>query len=208
MANLATAFGGRPVRYVSNEPYNGAANLYYSAGASALYVGDPVVVDGSSNSAQYFDNAPGTLPTVVLATAGVAGTGTALTGFVIGFYAEDFSSKTYGVNSAVRGVWVADDPRLVFEIADDGLNALPYTAVQGTGILNLTAFTGSTATGLSGATLSTAGFPINTATSTYFGLDQLKVLRLSQRSNNALGLNAVWDCMIVRHTNSNIALGY
>ena len=208
MANLATAFGGRAVRHVSGQPYNAGGNLYYSTGASALYVGDPVVVNGSSNSVQYYDNAPGTLPTVVLATAGVAGTGTALTGFIVGFYPEDTASKTYGVNGAARGVYVADDPGLVFEIADDGLTALPYTAVQGTGILNLTAFSGSAATGYSGATLSTVNFPLNTATSSYFGLDQLKVLNLSQRSNNALGLNAVWDCMIVRHTNSNIALGY
>lgn len=208
MANLAAAFGGRPVRYVSNQPYNGAANLYYSTGASALYVGDPVVVNGDANSAQYFDNAPGTMPTVVLATAGIAGTGTALTGFIVGFYAEDSASKSYGVASAARGVWVADDPSLIFEIADDGVTASTYAWAQGTGIINLSTYSGSTATGLSGCTISSTNFPLNTATSTYFGLDQLKVLRLSQRSNNAVGANAIWDCMIVRHTNSNIALGY
>ena len=208
MANLAAAFGGRPVRYVSNAPYNGAANLYYSTGASALYVGDPVVVNGSSNQAAYYGSPAGSLPSVVLATAGIAGTGTPLTGFVVGFFGEDSASKSYGVNGAARGVLVADDPSLVFEIMDDGVTALDYTAVQGTGILNLSTYSGSTATGYSGATLSTTSFPLNTATSSYFGLDQLKVLRLATRSNNAVGANAVWDCMIVRHTNSNIALGY
>lgn len=190
MANVSAAFGARPVRHRSGAPYSGGCRLYYSAGASALYLGDPVIVtNAGGNSSTYFNHVAGSLPTVALATAGA---GNAITGFIVGFFPETAQSAVYGVNGATRGVYVADDPDLVFEIQDDGVSASTVTFASESGNLNLSAFSGNTNTGRSGATLN--------STMTNGATDQLKVIGLAERANNAVGKFAVWEVVINNHT--------
>ncbi len=52
MPNADTPFGLRPVKYRSGAPYNGAANVYTTASGdgTAIYVGDPVVLSGTSQT--------------------------------------------------------------------------------------------------------------------------------------------------------------
>jgi len=52
MANTDAPFGLRPIRHRNGAPYNGAFNHYYVASsyATALFVGDPVVKTGTSNT--------------------------------------------------------------------------------------------------------------------------------------------------------------
>ena len=196
MANNNAPFGARPVRHKSGAPWNGQQNLYYYTGSNTLYIGDPVIVKGSANTTPYYGSPAGSLPTVDLTTAG---DGYFLTGFITGFFAEDFSSKAYGVASATRGVFVADDPELVFEIQDDGLVTSTVAFVAAAG--NLVAGSGgSTYTNLSSLMLSST--TATTATS------QVKILRLSTRSNNALGQYAVWEVMINNHTQVAGTIGY
>lgn len=194
MANLNAPFGLRPVRHKSGAPYNGACNLYYSTGATALYIGDPVTILGASNQTTYYGSPAGSLPTVGIATAG-AGTGAQrLGGVIVGFFPEQATSTVYAAASVGRGVFVADDPDLIFEVQDDGVIASDYTFVGSGG--NLVAGDGgSTATGRSSWQLSTT-----VATSV---TDQVKFLRISTRPNNALGAYCVWDVMINNHMLAN-----
>ena len=80
MANNDTPFGLRPLRHRNGAPYNGAANPYYipSSYATALFIGDPVIITGTSNTSAVKvpgvgDFAPGTLPEINKAGAGSGG---------------------------------------------------------------------------------------------------------------------------------------
>ena len=211
--NAAAPFGLRPLRHKYGAPYNGAARLYYvpATDTQALYIGDPVTASqtygGSitagtglgSNAAAYYGNFPGTLPTVSLATAG---DGKPILGVVVGFFAEQAASTVYRAASTARGVWVVDDPDMEYTIMDDGVATLNIGAGAGSGgyalldngNLNLSTYSGSTATGLSGATLST------TLSTSGASTGQLKILGLYQAvKNNANTPNAVWRVAINNH---------
>lgn len=204
MANPNAPFGGRPVRHRSGAPYNGAARLYYvPASLAAMYIGDFVALAGSANTAEYYGNAPGTLPTLSIATSGTAvGTAdtTVLVGCVVGFFAEQATSPVYNPASTARGVWVADDPELVFEIRDDGVAVLAATDVGGNYAINVATQSPSTATGHSGHTMGTTNDVTNLGA-------QLKMLGLSKRHGNALGQYAVWDVTINNHARGGRVLG-
>ena len=195
MGNNNAPFGGRALRHRSSGYYAGQGQLYYYTGSNTLYIGDPVILTGAANTVAYQGNIPGSLPTVDLTTAG---DGYAITGFISSFFPEDFSSKAYGVASAARGVYVSDDPELVFEIQDDGLVTSTATFVGANGNL-VAGGGGSVYTNLSSWMLSST--TATTATS------QVKILRLSKRANNALGQYAVWEVMINKHTQSSGTLG-
>lgn len=202
MANNSAAFGLRPIRHKAGAPYSGAARLYfYPSGQSAnLFIGDPVIVISAGAFASPYFYGPtavggatpivaGALPEVALATAGA---GNAITGVVVGFFPEQATSNVYGLGSTNRAVWVADDPELLFEIQDDGVSASTAAWPSQSSNLNLSTFTGSTITARSGATIN--------STLTNGATDQLKIISLSERANNAVGKFAVWEVMINNHT--------
>jgi len=63
MANIDAPFGLRPLRHRNGAPYNGAVNPYYIAGdVAALFIGDPVVKTGESNTAAITVPAAGISP--------------------------------------------------------------------------------------------------------------------------------------------------
>lgn len=193
MANKDTPFGLVPVRHANGAPYNGAYTEYYvpATYGTALGVGDPVVITGTSNTAAYAGNAPGTLPEINKATA--AG-GSYITGAVVGFnLLSDDLSKTYNAASTERIVYVADDPELVFEIQEDGLGtALDATAVGLNADLVYT-HSLSTTSGKSGAEL-------DRSTANTTNTLQLKIRKLVNRVDNVLGDNAKWEVIINLHT--------
>jgi hypothetical protein len=205
MANTNSAFGARPVRHRSGAPYSGSATLYYvPASLAAMYIGDFVYLAGSSNSVEYYGNPIGSLQTVGIATSGYAvtsGASTVLVGAVVGFFAEQATSTVYNPASTARGVWVADDPELVFEIQDSGVATLAYTDVGSSFAIDVSTNSGSTATGRSGHTMGT------TADSTNAGV-QLHMLGLSKRPKNSVGQYAVWDVMINNHAYGTRILGF
>jgi len=164
MANIDSPFGLRPVRYRSGAPYNGAANPYFikSDYATALYIGDPVVITGTSNTARVtypgLGSAEiGTLREINKVTAGDSNSDAERqTGVIVGFYPSPAAGldKQYNPASTERVALVADDPNLVFEIQADG--AIP-AASMGLNAIFIYTHAGSTATGLSGAELDTTG---------------------------------------------------
>jgi len=152
MAYADASFGFIPVRHKNGAPYNGSVTAYWvdSSDATALYIGDPVILDGTANTAEIKRAGggvfpPGTLPGVTRATAGATNL---VTGVVMGVMASTNDSITYSAASTEDVVWVADDPDLVFEVQADA-----SFAIANVGLASNILFThaGSAITGRSGA---------------------------------------------------------
>lgn len=201
MANVDAPFGLRPIRHKSGAPYNGACERYVAASgyATDLFVGDPVVITGNSNSTAVRGYQPGTLSEVEKATAG---DGNAITGVIVGFEPVDgFDSPIYGPASTQRILLVADDPDLVFLIQDDGAAALTADSVGLNAVLIYT-HSGNTTTGRSGVELDTNSDPPAADAS-----NQLFIQRLYNVPDNELAVHAKWEVTINQHTKASGALG-
>lgn len=145
MANVNSAFGLRPVRYLGGAPYNGACNTYVGLANynQNLFIGDPVVVTGVSVAG----TSGGSYPVVNLATAGATNQ---ITGVIVGFGpTPNVVATGYGAANTLREIYVADDPNLLFEIQEDSDGNAVELAENGLNA-NLIAGAGSTYTKRSG----------------------------------------------------------
>lgn len=202
MANADTPFGLIPIK---NAPFNEIPKNYYyipSSYATALFIGDPVVKTGTSNTVavttagRLFN--PGSLPEINKATAGDTNK---ITGVIIGFLANPSDlSKNYNPASTERIAIVADSPLQEFEIQEESAGSPLAATSVGLNANLVYAESGSTATGLSGAELDTT----TPATDATF---QLKILRLVDAPENAIGQHAKWRVKINNHTEANIVAG-
>ena len=182
MPNTSKIRGFIPVKHVSGAPYNGQANIYAvdAADATALFVGDPVKLDGGANAAGE--------PTVNKAVAGAS-----VLGVVVGVVTPKLDPVTgamssggitldtpqYRAASTAAYVLVADAPDLVYEVeAVTGANA-PYSFLAADVGLNadLATVAGSTVTGTSAAAL-------NMATKATTATLQFKILGAVPRVDN------------------------
>lgn len=152
MAYNDASFGFTPVRHRNGAPYNGAGRWYWvdSSDSTALFIGDPVIIDGTSNTALIAvpgagSFKPGTLPGVTRATAGATNR---VTGVVVGVGADTRDSLVYRAASTERLVFVADNPDLIFRVQAD--DAIATTAV-GLNTNILFTHAGNTYSGRSGA---------------------------------------------------------
>jgi hypothetical protein len=198
MANIDSPFGLKPLRHKSGAPYNGAVNPYYipSSYGTALYVGDPVVKTGTSNTAAV--KVPGagsfnigTMPEINKATAGDAN---AVTGVIVGFTALPSDlNKNYNPASTERVAWVCDDPDIIFEIQADG--AVP-AASMGLNAVFIYTHSGSTSTGLSGVELdTTSDVPAADAS------NQMIIIRAANREDNDTTItHAKVEVLLNNHT--------
>lgn len=205
MANTNAPFGLRPIRHKSGAPYNGANNPYYlpSSYATAMFIGDPVIRTGTSNTAEVTvpgggNFGIGTLPEINKATAG---DGNRITGVIVGFSPLPTNlGAQYNPASTERVAYVCDDPDVVFEIQADG--AIPAASVSLNAVLIYTQ-SGSTTTGLSGVELdTTSDVPAADAS------NQLLILRAVNRADNDTTLTrAKVEVMINQHTESQGTVG-
>lgn len=201
MANVDSRFGLKPLRHKNGAPYNGAANPYYipSGYGTKLYVGDPVVKTGTSNTAAV--TAPGagsfgigTLPEINKATAGDANR---VTGVIVGFapLASNLN-LAYHPASTEQVAYVCDDPDMVFEIQADG--AIPAASV-GLNAVFIYTHNGDDTTGLSGVELdTTSDVPAADAS------NQMVILRAVNREDN--DTTTIWakvEVMLVNHTEAH-----
>lgn len=194
MANTNAPFGMRPVRYASGAPYNGACNAYFATGATGdIFIGDPVIINGTSNTTEFAGYAPGTLPGIQIA---LDGTGDPITGVCVGVLAVTRDSTPYRATSTDRIIMVADDPNLIFHVQQDAGGAIISTDV-GLNVV-LAVGTGSTATNRSAWVIAGATAPA--ATAAY----QLYLERLAPLPNNAIGDYAVWEVSINNHQRANV----
>lgn len=190
MANKDTPLGLVPIRHSNGAPYNGAYREYYvpSTYATALFVGDPVIITGTSNTTAYKGNVPGTLPEV-----NKGGAGTIMSGVIVGFNPlPDDLTKTYNAASTERIVYVADDPDLIFEIQEDSDGAALAATDVGLNC-QLILGSGSTTSGKSGAELDSS----TAATTNTFNI---KLMRFINRVDNEIGDYAKWEVCINLHT--------
>ncbi|QOR55460.1 MAG: hypothetical protein ULS35scaffold63_17 [Phage 33_17] len=198
MANSTTPFG------LKIDTSNGKMpdmNYYYiPSNGAALFMGDPIIKTGTSNSTSKIDGKlvyPGTMPSISKAAAG---DGNKITGIIAGFQpsSSDFFTKYNKANNE-RIAMVFDDPMQEYIIQDDGVVALDETVVGLNANLIYTN-TGNISLGTSGAQLNSS----TVATTATF---QLKILRLFASPNNALGTNAQWVVRINNQTDANIVAG-
>ena len=202
MANANTPAGLTPLK---NSPFVEIPKNYYyipSTYGTALFIGDPVVKTGTSNTSNVLGDgrpfAAGSLPEINKATAGDTNK---ITGVIIGFLANPSNlTLNYNTASTERVAIVADSPLQEFMIQEETAGtALAATSV-GLNANVVFAESGSTSTGLSGVELDTS---TPAADATY----QLKILRLLDAPENAIGQHAKWRVKINNHTEANIVAG-
>jgi hypothetical protein len=190
MANVDNPNGLTPVRYVSGAPYNGACRKYYIPSTdtdAAVYVGGLVKLTGGADA--------NGIPVVTGNTA----TAQAVVGVVVGVMPDTADSLIYRANSTSRYVYVADDPDLLFEVQEDGTSAA--TIAGATAIL--TGHTsGSTVSGRSAIEISTAGISETSDVD-----DDVRIIEMVQRADNAVGLNSRWLVRLNLHQYVNAAVG-
>lgn len=189
MANANVAFGLKPVRMAGGSPYNGSVNMYYhqASDGTALYIGDPVIKDGSADAAG--------IASVVRGAAGGP-----FTGVVQGFVPDGTVNMTaYGAASTAYYVLVCDDPDVIFEITEDAVGGALAAADIGLNA-SVIAAAGSSYTKRS-------GFLLDTSTkATTAGLE-LKIVGLVPRPDNALTANSKVLVRINDHTEPNGVAG-
>ena len=199
MANADTPFGFRPIKHRNGAPYNGAANPYYvkSTSNNAVFIGDPVTWNGTSNTAAVTvpgggTFAIGTLPEVLRTAAGATNK---ITGVIVGFYASPTALENqYRVDATERVALVCDDPDVIFEIQADSATDIGATAVGANTVFVGAAGTGSTTSGLSGVELD--GSEIGTEAQ-----DQIIIMRAVNREDNDATLtHSKWEVMISNHS--------
>ena len=197
MANADTRGGLTPIRVGLAAPFSGAFTqpYYVSSGyGTALYVGDPVIVMGTANTAAVGNFPIGTLRQINRATAA---SGNYLSGAIVGFGPDrDNLSLQYNPASTERIVFVADDPATIFEMQEDDSGTALSAASAGLNCDFVITHSGSTVTGVSGVELDRS-----TAAST--NTLQLRLIRYVNRQDNEVGDWAKWEVQI----NLNTAAG-
>lgn len=202
MANSDARIGLRPITQGNAGGFTGKVRRYYvpSTYGTALFIGDPVVKTGTTNTAGAGlgkEWAAGTLQEVNKATAGATN---ATTGVVVGFDVDPNNlDKSYNPASTARVVIVADDPHQEFEIQTDSGAVIAATDI-GSNADYIFTHAGDTTTGLSGVELDTADMSAGATA-------QLTILGLIPRENNALGTNAKVRVRINLHTEANTVVG-
>lgn len=190
MANTNRPFGLKPVRTLHGAPWTGQVRNYYvpSTYATALFIGDPVIWTGTSNTAAFMDYGIATLAEVNIATVG---SGNKITGVVTGIEMITRESTIYRPASVEMIVKVCDAPGVIFQIQDDGGGALGAVTVGLDAVL--VAGTGSTITGMSAYALDGGTSTAPAANAAY----QLKILNAANiPGNDATSDYAVWEVLI------------
>ena len=207
MANTDARAGLIPIKHRNGAPYTGSPNSYFinASYATELFIGDPVVKNGTSNTSGVEGTfgtmfAAGTLPEIEKATAGDSNF---ITGVIVGFMATKTNLETTTSPASTQGVaFVVDDPDVVFEIQEDNAGAALAATDVGLNANLIFTHAGSSVTGLSGVELDGGSNPSANASF------QLTIQRLVNRpADNAIGASAKWEVKINRHTEAANVIG-
>jgi len=189
MANANAPRGLIPVQQ-NGLPTIGSYNIYYvpASYGSAIYIGDPVIPSGDSDSQG--------IPGVTLASAGG---GAYLVGSMCGIVAGGQpqvavtrDQPIYHPASTAQYILVCDDPNQLFAIQEDSVGGALTTANSWANA-DLVSGSGSTVTGYS-------GWQLDSSTANTTNTLQLRILRLLQEADNAIGTNAKWIVRINLHS--------
>jgi len=183
MPNSNAPSGLWPKRYRNGAPWTGACRRYFhpATDATALYIGDPVIIAGSADT----DGTP-------TATRATAAGGSRWTGCVIGFEPNStLNAAGFGAASTAFYVLVADDPSLLFEIQEDGL-VTPLAATSVGLNADFIAASGNNATKQS-------GFMLDSSTAAVTATLQMRIVGLEQRADNAIGDGATAKWLVANN---------
>lgn len=193
MANRVAPMGLSPHSHLNGAKWNGQAKTYYIASTdpNAFAIGDPVVLAGSADA--------NGVPSVTLATAGganlvlgpIVGMGGKAYGGAIGVNPLGNQDTTVIPATKTVGyyVLVADDPSIIFSVCEDS-SGTPFTAAE-------VGLNCSLKAGTNNGYVS--AWVLDNSTEATTSALQMKILGLEQASDNALGLNARWLCLINNH---------
>jgi len=181
MANSDNAYGLRAMRHLSGSPYNGAVTTYHVAVGDAQVIapGDPVLITGTADTVG--------IPTVARATNGSRITGI-MAAVANGLNSTvDFDTTLNTVASTNQYIHVIDDPTVIFSAQiDDTLVALNIG-------LNADLIAAAPVAGKS-------QWEVDHSTLATTATLQVRVLRLVQDEENALGADAKVEVQIMAHT--------
>ena len=187
MANKDRPSGLKPIKHINGVPWNGKFNMYYKAAGlgEAMFIGTPVMSAGSADST-------GKYPTIKLAGQ------TSARGVIVGFsntpyLAADLTDLDLSNSpvSTAHYVAVVDDPQVIFEAQEDN-DSSDLAATSAGSNADLTTESGNTITGISTV-------EIDSDTEGATGTLQVKLLRLVDRPDNALGDYSKWEIMFNQH---------
>jgi len=191
MPNGNAAWGLIPRRHRTSETENGGLNEYYvdPAFATALFMGDPVILSGSGS--------PEGVPGVVLATAGATNR---ITGVVVGFRpAPVIVAQGYLPASTGGYVLVADNPDAEFEIQEDSVGG--SLAVTSIGLnCDLISAAGNTF-------LKRSQWMLDSSTAGTGATLQVRIVGFEQRADNEIGQYGKWLVRLNLPTEQGIASG-
>lgn len=188
MANVDRPCGLKPVKHLDGSPWNGKYNIYSVSAddATAIYIGDLVTMDGTAD-------ATGKYPGVKQTTAD----DDTIVGVAIGFGTTpdlianpDSLGTRYRPASVLRYVAVVDDPTVIYEIQEDSAGgSIAITAVGNNA--DVVVGSGNTTTGMSGMELDSSDVGTTAG--------DLRIMRVVNREDNALGDHCKWEVMINTH---------
>jgi len=186
MANDTNYWGLQPVRHLSGASWNGVTEKCYisSSYATALYIGDPVMIETEADNAE----ATGMYHTVIR-TDGFDD-GHIIFGVITSFDDSEGCSKVYNPASTERYCNVVTDPSVIYHIRGCG-GGTPTDIFPWLNACMLSG-TASTVTGLSGVKLDEGTTNVPAADASY----PLIILKAAKLPDNELGDNCVWEVMI------------
>ncbi len=211
MANLSRVRGFLPTGYIGGAAYNGEHTLYAvsASDATAMFIGDLVKVDTTLDTTALTDAYAPAIPFVKV-TGGTITT-TVYRGVAAGFLPEPMFSQSgraslglsYRLASTARYVMVVDTSTVVFEVEESGTNSyVSATNNPVNKLLDVTAGSGVTTTGISGYTVTGAAGGGTTNL-------PIRVLRLTQRPNNFLSAasdtSPFWHWDVIMANNDLVA---
>lgn len=188
MANANRPTGLSPVRSITGAPFNDQVQLYSIAPAyaTALYIGDPVISSGTSDSRGIAGI------TLAAATGAIRGVIVGL-GTNVGLIANPQNLDiTYRPAAAQSQTWyalVCDDPNMIFEVQEVGTGT-PFTAAEVGLNANLSLGAGNGYV---------SGWQVDNSGEGTTDTLQVRLLGLVQRQDNAFGQYAKWLVKINNH---------
>jgi len=188
MANRDVPRGFVPVSNVYGAPWTGAPRRYSIAAGEAnnIFIGDPVALSGTGDAFG--------VPGVVRATAGAGSTaGAGPVGVVVGYenLTSDNLSRTYRPASTAGFLLVCDDPNALYEIQEDSDGGPVSTASIGLNA-NFIIGTGNVLTG-------TSAVELDSSTAAATATLDMRIIGVSQRTGNEIGVNAKWLVKLNNH---------
>lgn len=188
MANANRPTGLSPVRSITGAPFNDQVQLYSIAPAyaTALYIGDPVISSGTSDSRGIAGIQ------LAAATGAIRGVIVGL-GTSVGLIANPSNLDiTYRPAAAQSQTWyalVCDDPNMIFEVQEVGTGT-PFTAAEVGLNANLSLGAGNGYV---------SGWQVDNSGEGTTDTLQVRLLGLAQRQDNAFGQYAKWLVKINNH---------